>query len=304
MSVVDFADIVLAALERRASDIHLTAGAAPSIRVRGRLFALEGFPILGVSDTREIVYSIMSDTQRQMFENARQVDFSYSVPRTARMRVNAYLQRGAVSAALRVIPSEIKSLQALGMPDSVHEMANLPRGIVLITGPTGSGKSTTQAALIGHINRTFRRGHVLTLEDPIEYVHAHNLSAGSTSARSGWDTDELQHRPPSHAAREDPDVVLVGEMRDAESMQTTLSIAAETGHLVFATLHTNDTATALDRIIDVIPPPREADQVRVQLAAALLGVVAQQLLPTADGSGRVRRRRDPGAHARDPQPDP
>ncbi len=279
---VDFADIVLAALERRASDIHLTAGAAPSIRVRGRLFALEGFPVLGVSDTREIVYSIMSDVQRQQFENARQVDFSYSVPRTARMRVNAYLQRGAVSAALRVIPSTIQSLESLGMPPVVRDLANLPRGIVLVTGPTGSGKSTTLAAVIDQINST-REDHILTIEDPIEFLHSHKrclvnqreLGSDATSFADGLRA----------ALREDPDVILVGEMRDLETISTALT-AAETGHLVLATLHTQDAPQTIDRIIDVFPPHQQ-QHVRVMLSVALQGVVAQQLLPTADGSGRV-----------------
>jgi twitching motility protein PilT len=282
MSVVDFADIVLAALERRASDIHLTAGAAPSIRVRGRLFPLEGFPVLGVPDTREIVYSILSDGQRQQFENQRQVDFSYSVPRTARLRVNAYLQRGAVSAALRVIPSEIKSLEALGMPSVVHDMSNLPRGLVLVTGPTGSGKSTTLAAVIDQINTT-REDHILTIEDPIEFLHQHKrclvnqreLGSDATSFADGLRA----------ALREDPDVILVGEMRDLETISTALT-AAETGHLVLATLHTQDAPQTVDRIIDVFPPHQQ-QHVRVMLSVALQGVVAQQLLPTADGSGRV-----------------
>ena len=282
MSAVDFADIVLAALERRASDIHLTAGAAPSIRVRGRLFALEGFPILGVANTREIVYSIMSDVQRQKFENARQVDFSYSVPRTARMRVNAYLQRGAVSAALRVIPSTILSLEALGMPPVVRELASLPRGLVLVTGPTGSGKSTTLAAVIDQINTT-REEHILTIEDPIEFLHSHKrclvnqreLGSDATSFAEGLRA----------ALREDPDVILVGEMRDLETISTALT-AAETGHLVLATLHTQDAPQTVDRIIDVFPPHQQ-QHVRVMLSVALQGIVAQQLLPTADGAGRV-----------------
>src|ERR1700759_384244 len=280
---VDFADIVLAGLERRASDIHLTAGAAPHIRVRGRLIALEGFPTLGVQDTREIVYSIMSDLQRQQFENARQVDFSYSVPRTARMRVNAYVQRGAVSAAFRVIPSEIKSLEALGMPPAVREMAALPRGIVLVTGPTGSGKSTTLAAVIDEINNS-REEHILTIEDPIEFLHQHKrclvnqreLGSDATSFSEGLRA----------ALREDPDVILVGEMRDLETISTALT-AAETGHLVLATLHTQDAPQTVDRIIDVFPPHQQ-QHVRVMLSVALQGIVAQQLLPTADGPGPGR----------------
>jgi twitching motility protein PilT len=265
MAATDFADIVLAALERRASDIHLTAGAAPSIRVRGRLFALEGFPVLGVSDTREIVYSIMSDVQRQTFENARQVDFSYSVPRTARMRVNAYLQRGAVSAALRVIPSTIQSLEALGMPSVVRDLATLPRGIVLVTGPTGSGKSTTLAAVLDHINST-REDHILTIEDPIEFLHQHKrclvnqreLGSDATSFSEGLRA----------ALREDPDVILVGEMRDLETISTALT-AAETGHLVLATLHTQDAPQTVDRIIDVFPPHQQ-QHVRVTAVEILV----------------------------------
>ena len=239
-------------------------------------------PVLGVSDTREIVYSIMSDTQRQQFETQRQVDFSYSVPRTARMRVNAYLQRGAVSAALRVIPSEIKSLEALGMPPVVKELADLPRGIVLVTGPTGSGKSTTLAAVLDHINNS-REDHILTIEDPIEFLHTHKrclvnqreLGSDATSFSEGLRA----------ALREDPDVILVGEMRDLETISTALT-AAETGHLVLATLHTQDAPQTIDRVIDVFPPHQQ-QHVRVMLSVALQGVVAQQLLPTTDGSGRV-----------------
>jgi twitching motility protein PilT len=279
---VDFADIVLAALERRASDIHLTAGAPPTVRIRGRLLALEDFPVLGVADTREIVYSIMSDGQRQQFENLRQVDFSYSVPRTARMRVNAYLQRGAVSAALRIIPSKIESLDQLGMPAVVRSMAAMPRGIVLVTGPTGSGKTTTLAAMLDEINTT-RDDHILTIEDPIEFLHTHKrclvnqreLGSDATSF-----SDALRA-----ALRQDPDVILVGEMRDLETISTALT-AAETGHLVLATLHTQDAPQTIDRVIDVFPPHQQ-QHVRVMLSVALQGVVAQQLLPTADGSGRV-----------------
>jgi twitching motility protein PilT len=279
---VDFADIVLAALERRASDIHLTAEAPPSVRVRGRLGPLEGFAVLSAQETREIVYSIMSDSQRQQFETNRQVDFSYSVPRRARMRVNAYIQRGAVSAALRVIPGETKSLEQLGMPTIVREMAALPRGIVLVTGPTGSGKSTTLAAIIDEINLT-REDHILTIEDPIEFLHTHKrclvnqreLGSDATSFAEGLRA----------ALRQDPDVILVGEMRDLETISTALT-AAETGHLVLATLHTQDAPQTIDRVIDVFPPHQQ-QHVRVMLSVALQGVVAQQLLPTADGSGRV-----------------
>ena len=279
---VDFADIILAALERDASDVHLTAGAPPTIRIRGRLQALEQFPVLDVQQTREIVYSILSDSQRQQFENLRQVDFSYTVPRTARMRVNAYVQRGAVGAAFRVIPSRILSLDELGMPSPVSQMASRPRGIVLVTGPTGSGKSTTLAAMIDQINSS-RDEHILTIEDPIEFLHSHkrclvNQRELGTDATSFADALRA-------ALRQDPDVILVGEMRDLETISTALT-AAETGHLVLATLHTQDAPQTIDRVIDVFPP-HEQQHVRVMLSVALQGVVAQQLLPTADGLGRV-----------------
>jgi twitching motility protein PilT len=279
---VDFADIVLATLERRASDLHLTAGAPPTVRVRGRLSALDDFPVLQVQDTREIVYSILNDDQRQRLEHARQVDFGYAIPRAARFRVNAYMQRAAVGAAFRLIPEQIASLEQLGMPAVVKQLTTRPRGFVLVTGPTGSGKSTTLAAMIDEINTT-RDEHILTIEDPIEFLHAHKrclvnqreLGADATSFAEALKA----------ALRQDPDVILVGEMRDLETISTALT-AAETGHLVFATLHTQDAPQTIDRIIDVFPPHQQ-QQVRVMLSVALQGVVAQQLLPTADGAGRV-----------------
>ena len=279
---IDFADIVLAAIERGASDIHITAGAAPSLRIRGQLVALRDAPVLNPQETREIVYSILSDSQRQTLENAHQVDFSWSIPRTARMRVNAYMQRGAISAAFRMTPGTVESLDSLGMPPAIKEFASLPRGMVLVTGPTGSGKSTTLAALIDEINRT-RDDHILTIEDPIEILHHHkrclvNQRELGTDATSFADALRA-------ALRQDPDVILVGEMRDLETISTALT-AAETGHLVLATLHTQDAPQTIDRIIDVFPPHQQ-QHVRVMLSAALQGVVAQQLLPTADGRGRV-----------------
>ncbi len=279
---IDFADIVLAALERGASDIHLTAGAPPNLRVRGQLSALQDAPVLGPLETREIVYSILSESQRQQFESHHQVDFSWSIPRIARMRVNAYLQRGAVSAAFRMTPSTIESLDTLGMPASVKAMAELPRGIVLVTGPTGSGKTTTLAALIDEINQT-RDDHILTIEDPIEVLHQHKrciVNQRELGADAPGFAEALRA-----ALRQDPDVILVGEMRDLETISTALT-AAETGHLVLATLHTQDAPQTIDRVIDVFPPHQQ-QQIRVMLSAALQGVVAQQLLPTADGRGRV-----------------
>jgi len=279
---LDFAEVLLEVLDRRASDLHITAGTPPMLRVRGRLAPMEGYPVLTPTDTREIVYSILSDSQRQRFENNWQLDFAYQIPGKARFRVNAYFQRSAVGAAFRLIPFDVVPLETLGLPPVVAEFANRPRGLVLVTGPTGSGKSTTLASLIDEINQT-RDEHILTIEDPIEFLHKHK--------RCIVNQRELGQDAPSFALglkaalRQDPDVILVGEMRDQETIGTALT-AAETGHLVFATLHTQDAPQTIDRIIDVFPPHQQ-QHVRVMLSVALQGVVAQQLLPTADGSGRV-----------------
>jgi twitching motility protein PilT len=278
----DFADVLIETLDRRASDLHVTAGAPPTVRVRGRLTPLDDFPVLTPTDTREIVYSILGNDQRQRLETDWQVDLAYSIPGRARFRVNAYFQRSAIGAAFRLIPAEIIGIDDLGLPPIVHELTRKPRGFVLVTGPTGSGKSTTLAAMIDEINAT-RDEHIMTIEDPIEFLHAHKKclvnqrELGSDAQSFG---DALRS-----ALRQDPDVILVGEMRDLETIQTALT-AAETGHLVFATLHTQDTPQTIDRIIDVFPPHQQ-HQVRVQLSVALQGIVTQTLLPTADGSGRV-----------------
>ncbi|MHB1859415.1 MAG: type IV pilus twitching motility protein PilT [Solirubrobacteraceae bacterium] len=279
---VDFAELLMEVVERRASDLHLSAGARPTVRVRGRLHQLEHHPVLTASDTREIVYSILTGDQRQRLETHWQLDFAYSVPGYARFRVNAYFQRGAIGAAFRLIPFELSSIDKLGLPPAVHEMSRRPRGFVLVTGPTGSGKSTSLAAMVNDINET-REEHIMTIEDPIEFLHPHkrclvNQRELGSDAQSFADALKA-------ALRQDPDVILVGEMRDLETISTALT-AAETGHLVFATLHTQDTAQTIDRIIDVFPSHQQG-QVRVQLSVALQGIVTQQLLPTADGSGRV-----------------
>ena len=234
------------------------------------------------TDTREIVYSILSGDQRQRLETNWQLDFAYSIPGHARFRVNAYYQRGAIGAAFRLIPFELTSIDQLGLPDVVHDLTRKPRGFVLVTGPTGSGKSTSLAAMMDEINMT-REEHIMTIEDPIEFLHGHkkclvNQRELGSDAQSFADALKA-------ALRQDPDVILVGEMRDLETISTALT-AAETGHLVFATLHTQDTAQTVDRIIDVFPPEQQG-QVRVQLSVALQGIITQQLLPTADGSGRV-----------------
>ena len=279
---LDFADLLLEVIERNASDLHLTAGARPTVRVRGRLTPLDDYPVMTTEMTRELVYSILSNDQRQRLETDWQLDFAYSIPKRARFRVNAYYQRAAIGAAFRLIPAVIKSLAELGMPTALHDMAKKPRGFVLVTGPTGSGKSTSLAAVINEINET-REEHIMTIEDPIEFLHQHK-GCLVNQREIGADATNFSNALKS-ALREDPDVILVGEMRDLETISTALT-AAETGHLVFATLHTQSTAQTVDRIIDVFPPHQQ-QQVRMQLSIALQGIVTQQLLPTADGAGRV-----------------
>jgi twitching motility protein PilT len=279
---LDFADLLLEVIERNASDLHLAAGARPTVRVRGRLTPLEDYPVMTTEMTREIVYSILSNDQRQRLETDWQLDFAYSIPGRARFRVNAYYQRSAIGAAFRLIPFTIKSLDELGMPTVLHELAKKPRGFVLVTGPTGSGKSTSLAAVVDEINST-REEHIMTIEDPIEFLHGHKKCIVN-QREIGSDAQSFAMGLKA-ALRQDPDVILVGEMRDLETIHTALT-AAETGHLVFATLHTQDTPQTIDRIIDVFPASQQ-QQVRVQLSVALQGIVTQQLLPTADGAGRI-----------------
>jgi twitching motility protein PilT len=277
----DFADILLEVMELEASDLHITVGSPPVVRLRGELKHLD-YPEMTQQDTRELMYGILSNDQRQKLETDLQVDFSYTVPRRARFRVNAYVQRSAIGAAFRMIPSKILSVDELGLPPVVHDFVKKPRGFVLVTGPTGSGKSTSLAAIIDEINQQ-RHEHILTIEDPIEFLHRHkNCIVNQRELGGDARSFSLALRA---ALRQDPDVILVGEMRDLETISTALT-AAETGHLVFATLHTQDTAQTVDRIIDVFPPHQQ-HQVRVQLSVALQGVMTQQLLPTADGSGRI-----------------
>src|SRR4051794_10177977 len=277
----DFADILLAVLEHRASDLHITAGAEPTIRVRGRLKALEGFAKLSQQDTRELIYGILNDDQRNRFERDRQLDFAYQIPGAARFRVNTYQQRSAAGAAFRLIPTEIPQLETLGLPPVVRDLVTKPRGLVLVTGPTGSGKSTTLASMLNVINET-RDEHIMTVEDPIEFLHQHKRCLVNQRELG---TDATSFSAALKAAlRQDPDIILVGEMRDLETISTALT-AAETGHLVFATLHTQDAPQTVDRIIDVFPSEQQG-QVRMMLSVSLQGILTQQLLPTADGSGR------------------
>jgi twitching motility protein PilT len=277
----DFADILLETIRLDASDLHISVGSPPAVRVRGDLKRLD-YPEMSSQDTREIIYTILSNDQRKRLETDWQVDLSYTVPGQARFRVNAYIQRGAIGAAFRLIPSVIRSVEELGLPSVVHEFVKKPRGFVLVTGPTGSGKSTSLAAMIDEINQQ-RHDHIMTIEDPIEFLHRHkNCIVNQRELGTDAPSFALALRA---ALRQDPDVILVGEMRDLETISTALT-AAETGHLVFATLHTQDTPQTVDRIIDVFPPHQQ-QQVRVQLATALQAIMTQQLLPTADGSGRV-----------------
>jgi len=278
----DFADVITRMTEEGASDVHLSPGFPPAIRVRGRIVPLDDYGRLTPQETRDTVYSLLNDDQRKRFESNKQLDLAYAVPGVARFRVNCFFQRGSISAAFRRIPQEIPQLQELGLPAVLEEFTRKPRGFVLVTGPTGSGKSTSLAAMIDIINRE-REEHILTIEDPIEFLHQHQ-SCIVNQREIGADAEDFSLALKS-ALREDPDVILVGEMRDLETMSTALT-AAETGHLVFATLHTQSTAQTVDRIIDIFPAEQQS-QVRMQLSIALQGIVTQQLLPTADGTGRV-----------------
>ena len=265
-----------------ASDLHVTVGSAPAFRVRGHIVRADGFDIFTADDTRALLYRILSSEQQKHFELNRQLDFAYSMPGLARFRVNVYYQREAVGAAFRLIPQEIKSLEELSLPHILHQLSEYPRGLVLVTGPTGSGKSTTLAAVIDEINRT-RSEHILTVEDPSEFVHRHKRCIVN-QREIGPDATSFGLALKA-ALRQDPDVILVGEMRDLETISTALT-AAETGHLVFGTLHTQSAPSTIDRIIDVFPPEQQ-EQVRIMLAGSLQAVVTQTLLPTADGRGRV-----------------
>ena len=263
------------------SDLLLTGGSAPRLRVDGRLRPIEGGQPLSATEVDKIVRSLLDEPQRKTFDEHLDVDFSFSWEGKARLRASAFTQKGQTALELRMIPSQIPTFEELGLPPVADWVATLPRGLVLVTGPTGSGKSTTLASIIDKINQT-RSLHVLTIEDPIEYVHDHKVAA-VTQREVGFDSPTFD-RALRSALRQDPDVMLLGEMRDTESIQLAITMA-ETGHLVFATLHTNDAPQAIDRIIDVFPDWRQ-DQIRVQLAASLGAIIAQRLLPRI-GGGRV-----------------
>ena len=276
------ADLLIHVLDQNCSDLHITVGAHPTVRLNGHLTPLEDYPVLTPQVIQKTLYAILTQKQREKFEETLELDFAYSLPGRARFRVNIYKQRDALGAAFRLIPYEIKALEDLGVPPAVGNFAMLPRGFVLVTGPTGSGKSTTLAAVVDMANRN-RREHIMTVEDPIEFLHEHK-GCLVNQREVGEDTWSFKNAL-KHVLRQDPDIILVGEMRDLETIEIALT-AAETGHLVMATLHTQDAAQTIDRVIDVFPPHQQ-QQVRVQLAGSLQGVVCQQLLRTADGKGRV-----------------
>ena len=269
-------------IEMGASDLHITSGAHPTVRLDGQLIPLEGFHPLAADEIQRTVYSVLTQRQRETFEADLELDFAYAVRGIARFRVNLYQQRDSLGAAFRVIPYEIKPLEALGVPPIVANFASLPRGLVLITGPTGSGKSTTLAAIIDLANRT-RNDHIMTVEDPIEFLHRHKKSL-INQREVGADTLSFANAL-KHVLRQDPDIILVGEMRDLETISVALT-AAETGHLVFATLHTQDAAQTIDRVIDVFPSHQQS-QIRTQLAASIQGVVCQTLCKRSDRPGRA-----------------
>ncbi len=273
--------LLKAMYEKGASDLHITTGSPPQLRIDGKLVPVKS-PPLGAADTKQICYSVLTDAQKHKFEETNELDLSFGVKGLARFRANLFLQRGAVAGAFRTIPFKIQSFEELGVPESVSEQAKKPRGLVLVTGPTGSGKSTTLAAMINRINEE-RNEHIITIEDPIEYLHPHK-SCLVNQREVGADTASFKAAL-RYILRQDPDVVLIGEMRDLETIEAALTVA-ETGHLCMATLHTNSAVQTINRIIDVFPAHAQS-QVRAQLSFVLEAVISQSLIPRSNGAGRV-----------------
>jgi twitching motility protein PilT len=274
-------DLLRTLCERSGSDLHIATDTPPQLRVHGELSRLE-LPLLTPSDTKQLVYSVLTDSQKKRFEESNELDFSFGIKGLARFRCNVFMQRGAVGAVYRLIPEKVPVFADLGLPAVLANLADRPRGLVLVTGPTGSGKSTTLAAMLNKINAE-RHSHILTIEDPIEYIHPHkNCLVNQREVHS--DTNSFGNALRA-ALREDPDIVLIGEMRDLETVESALKIA-ETGHLTFGTLHTNSAAQTINRIIDFFPSGQQS-QIRTQLSLVLEGIVCQALLPRADGKGRI-----------------
>src|SRR5262244_2393832 len=278
----NMADLLQLMVDRGASDLHITSGTYPQIRVNGRLNQLNQFEVLTPQDTQRLSYSVLNEAQKQKYEEDNELDLSFGIQGLARFRCNVYRQRGAVAAAIRVIPIKIRSFEELGLPPIVEQLADRPKGLILVTGPTGSGKSTTLAAMVDKINSE-RTEHIMTIEDPIEFVHNHKKCL--VNQREVFSDTQSFKNALKYILRQDPDVVLVGEMRDLETIAAALTIA-ETGHLTLGTLHTNSCAQTINRIIDVFPTSQQS-QVRAQLSLVLEGVLSQQLIPTHDGRGRA-----------------
>ncbi|WP_419959137.1 type IV pilus twitching motility protein PilT [Psychrobacillus sp. BM2] len=278
---ISIIDLLEKAFHDRASDLHITVGIPPVFRIHGALQSF-GESILRESDTKDILLEIIPDSQQQVFDEKGEIDFSYELPGRCRFRINAYHQQGNVSIAARMIDSQIPAIESLGMPNVLYTLADKQQGLILVTGPTGSGKSTTLASMIDYINST-KSKHIITLEDPIEYVHTHKKSI-INQREVGEDTRSFANGLRA-ALRQDPDVILVGEMRDLETISTAIT-AAETGHLVMATLHTSSAPTTIDRIIDVFPPHQQG-QIRIQLANVLQGIISQRLFVRKDAKGRI-----------------
>lgn len=280
--MIELEKLLMEVVERKASDLHITVGERPKLRIDGRLVNSRCEDVLTPKDTQQLAYSFLNEKQKKQFEIDGELDLSFAVQNLSRYRVNVYRQRGSIAVAIRQIPFNIMGLSSLGLPREAIKLADLPSGLVLITGPTGTGKSTTLAAYIDKINSE-REGHIITIEDPIEYIHNHKKCLVN-QREVGSDTKTFKDAL-KYALRQDPDIILIGEMRDLETIQTALTIA-ETGHLAFATLHTSNCAQTINRIIDVFPPYQQI-QVRTQLSFVLRGIISQVLVPRINGTGRT-----------------
>lgn len=279
--MIELQQLLEVMIEKRASDLHITTGAPPQFRIDGRLTSFDN-TILTATDTKRLCYSVLTDAQRHKFEEELELDFSFGIKGLSRFRGNIYMQRGAVAGAFRAISFDILSFSELGIPPIVNELIKRPKGLILVTGPTGTGKSTTLAAMIDKIN-TERSAHIITIEDPIEFLHKHKKSI--VNQREVNSDTKSFGAALKHILRQDPDIILIGEMRDLETIEAAL-LTAETGHLTFATLHTNSCVETINRIIDVFPPYQQT-QIRTQLSFVLEGVLAQQLIPKIGGKGRA-----------------
>jgi twitching motility protein PilT len=279
--MLNMQDLLMLLMEKKASDLHLTAGLPPMLRIDGKMTPTQ-YEKLTPDICQRLVYSLLTDAQKEKFEATNELDLSFGIKGVGRVRMNVFRQRGSVGAALRSIPQKIKTFEELALPPIVYELMKLPKGLILVTGPTGSGKSTTLAAMVNYLNEV-RNSHIVTIEDPIEYVHFHK-SCIVNQREVGSDTTTFTNAL-KYVLRQDPDIILIGEMRDLETISAALTIA-ETGHLVFATLHTTDAASSINRIVDVFPPHQQS-QIRSQLSLVLQAIFAQQLLLHTSGSGRV-----------------